>query len=181
MNMTRAGDSYCGIYCEACSVLRHGKTGDADGFVAALNGVPAEEIACGGCTSDRVYAGCRTCAIRDCARVKGVDHCSSCGEYPCGVYRSWQRAGRILPHVLEAAGSMKTIRRDGGDAWLAEQEKRWSCPECGAPFSWYAANCASCGRSLTSRAYAMTGARRLLCRIILPLAYRKGKGERLGD
>jgi len=40
-------DSYCGIYCGACSILNHGETGRGDGFIACCSSVPQEELACG--------------------------------------------------------------------------------------------------------------------------------------
>jgi len=175
--MKHHGDSCCGIYCGACSVLRHGETGHGDGFVACCGSVAKEEIACGGCTSDRLYAGCRVCAIRDCVTAKGISCCVECADYPCQAYRRWQLASRLLPHVGEAPASLAAIKRDGAEAWLAAQKKRWACPGCGAPFSWYQAVCTGCGRDLGAAAYAMSGLRRLLCRFVLPMVYRKGKGR----
>jgi hypothetical protein len=171
-------DAYCGIYCGACSIVMRGKTGRADDFAACLGGVPSWDLACGGCRSDSVYAGCSTCNIRRCARERGVAHCSDCGEYPCASYRKWQSVAKALvPHARTASESLEVIRRDGVDAWLTAQERRWSCPGCGTPFSWYARSCHKCGRALVSEAYALSGWRRLLCRLILPMAYRKGKAR----
>jgi hypothetical protein len=171
-------DSYCGIYCGACSVCAHGQTGRADGYVACLGSVPKEEIACRGCKSDTVYPGCRICTLRDCAVAKGVAHCVDCADYPCKMYRRWQSAAKLVPHAREAVSSLDTIKRDGTDAWLAAQQKRWSCPGCGAPFSWYAAECEKCGCGLASEAYEMSGWRKLVCRIVLPMGYRMGKAKR---
>jgi len=145
--------------------------------VACCGKVPNDELACGGCKSDAVYAGCRTCEFRDCAAEKGVAHCVDCAEYPCKAYEKWQSAAKLLPHVRESVRNLETIRRDGVDAWLAAQRKRWSCPACGARFSWYQAECAECGRALSAETYAMKGLRRLLCRFVLPMVYRKGKAK----
>lgn len=153
----------------------HGETGCADRFAACLGSLPREEITCGGCKSDTVYAGCRTCRFRDCALEKSVAHCVDCGDYPCKMYSKWQLAAKFLPHVREAASSLEAIKRDGVDPWLAAQKKRWSCPDCDSPFSWYAPECYKCGRRLASEAYVISGWRKLLCRIVLPMAYRKGK------
>lgn len=171
-------DSYCGIYCGACSVAVHGKTARADGFVACLGSVPNEELACGGCKSDNLYAGCRVCNFRDCAGAKGVEHCVDCAEYPCKMYKHWQSVGKILPHVCEASAALGAIKRDGVDAWLEAEKHRWSCPDCGEPFSWYSNVCPACGRKIA--AYGLSGWRKLLCRLILPMAYRKGKAKSQG-
>jgi hypothetical protein len=175
--MTVSNDSFCGIYCDACSVRRFGETGRADGFVSCLGNVPADKIACSGCRSASPYAGCQACPLRDCATAKGVSRCLDCAEYPCPSYLMWQKAGALLPHVREARLSLETIRRDGLDAWLAAQRVRWSCPSCGSPLSWYARECGACGGAVGSQTYSISGLRRLLCRFVLPSAYRKGKAR----
>lgn len=177
---TARGDSYCGIHCGSCPVLRHGETGRSDGFIACCAGVPEKELACGGCKSDHLYAGCRVCGFRDCAISRGVTHCADCAEYPCADYRRWLSAKRLLPHVGEAPGNLEAIRRDGVEAWLAAQKRRWACPSCGAPFSWYERACPACGRDLDGASYRMTGLRRLVCRFLLPRVYRKGVAKAAG-
>ncbi len=173
VHMAASGDSYCGLYCGACSILRHGETGREDAFVACLGRVPGSAIACGGCKSTDLYAGCRLCRIRECARARGVAHCAGCVEYPCRAYAAWSSLARLLPHVRDAAANNAAMRKVGADEWLAAQQRRWTCPRCGTPFSWYAAKCAECGRDLG--AHALTGLRRLVCRVALPLIYRRAK------
>lgn len=167
-------DTYCGIYCGACSILMHGETSHADGFAACLGSVPKEEIACGGCKSDNRYAGCRICNIRDCALKKGIEHCINCDNYPCKMYSKWQSAAKFLPHIRETASSLEAIKSNGVDSCLAAQKKRWSCPDCGTPFSWYALECNKCGRRFASEAHDISGWRKFLCRFVLPIVYRKG-------
>jgi len=175
--MTMNGDSYCGIYCGSCPILRHGETGRADAFIECCGGVPKEELACGGCKSERVYAGCRVCTFRDCAVERGVEHCVECADYPCKQYEKWASMAKLLPHLCEAKGNLEAIRLDGTNAWLSAQKTRWACPNCGAPFSWYERACHACGRDLAKEAYAMKGLRRLLCKLVLPRVYAKGKSK----
>jgi len=170
-------DSYCGIYCGSCSIAMYAKTGCADKFATCLGGVPKEELICGGCKSDDVYAGCGACILRGCAREKNVEHCINCTDYPCTRYSKWQSLAKFLPHIHESATSLETIRRDGIDQWLDEQKKRWLCPDCGTPFSWYASACNKCGHSLELKAYTLSRWKKLLCHFILPMAYRKGKAK----
>ncbi len=173
-------DTYCGIYCGACSIAARGRTGRADAFAACLGGVPREELACGGCKSDTIYAGCSICSLRRCAREKNVAHCIDCVDYPCKSYSTWQTMAKFLPHTREAASSLEAMKLDGADRWLDAQEKRWSCPDCGTPFSWYASACANCGRSLAADAHRLSGWKKLLCRFVLTMAYRKGKTKNKG-
>lgn len=170
-------DTYCGSYCGACSIAVYGQTGRADEFVACLGGVPKEELSCGGCKSDNIYAGCKACGIRGCAREKGIEHCIDCTDYPCKSYRTWQKAAKLLPHLHGAAASLESIELDGVDHWIDMQKRRWSCPDCGTSSSWYATVCYKCGRGLGARAHKLSGWRRLLCRFMLTAAYRKGRAE----
>ena len=168
-------DTYCGIYCGACSVAMYGKTGLTDDFTACLGSLPKEGIACSGCKSDTLYPGCRICGLRSCALGKNIEHCIYCSDYPCKSYRAWQRAAKLLPHVQEAAESLEAIKRDGVDHWLDSQKKRWSCPDCNTPYSWYASICSTCGRSLVSKTFKLSGWKKFLCHFVLPMVYRKGK------
>ncbi len=170
-------DTYCGIYCGACSVAMYGKTGLTDEFSACLGSVPKDGMVCGGCKSDTVYSGCRICGLRSCAREKNIAHCIDCSDYPCKIYRKWQKAAKFLPHLREAAGCLEAIKRDGVEPWLDWQKKEWSCPSCGTPFSWYASMCHECGRSLLSKAYKLSGWRKFFCQFVLPMVYRKGKAK----
>jgi hypothetical protein len=155
----------------------YNKTGHADKFVACLRGIPKEDFSCGGCKSDNIYAGCKACDLRRCAREKGIEHCTDCADYPCKSYRTWQTITKFLPHLHGVAASLKNIKVDGVNNWLNEQKKRWACPDCGTSFSWYAAACYNCGRSLASQTHKLSGWRKLLCRFMLTMAYRKGKAE----
>lgn len=174
---TELHDSYCGICCGACSVLVHGVTGQSDGFTSCLKAIPAAELACLGCKSELVYGGCRNCSIRSCAKERAVSHCCECSSYPCAMYSKWEKASRFLPHVREAATNLSQIRQHGVDAWVEAQTSRWACPRCGTRFSWYAAACGQCGQNLRPVTYELTGLRRLLCRFLLPIVYRKGKAK----
>ncbi len=111
--MVTPGDSYCGIFCGACSVARHGETGRGDAFTACLGSVTAKDLACGGCKSDALYAGCRSCRLRECAVARHVEHCVDCADYPCRIYRGWQSAGRILPHAERERRGDPLSRRRG--------------------------------------------------------------------
>jgi hypothetical protein len=169
------GDSYCGIYCGACSVARFGQTGRADAFVACMGDrVPAAGITCRGCKSGAVYAGCRLCRMRDCAVGRGLEHCGDCGDFPCATYRRWFSGARLLPHVSESMPNLEAIRQRGVGGWLSEQDRRWSCPGCGEPFSWYQGACPRCGRAPGDRAYTIGPLRKLFFRVLFPYLYRKG-------
>ena len=172
-------DTYCGIYCGACSIVMRSETGRTDGFAACLGSVPKEELACGGCKSDTVYAGCSTCSLRHCAREKGVAHCIDCTDYPCKIYSKWQSAAKFS--FRTAARLHPAWRRLNATALPLGSRRRKSAgraPTAARLFHGMRLECYKCGRRLASEAYQISGWRKLLCRFVLPMAYRKGKAKR---
>lgn len=160
-------DSYCGIYCGACSVMMSHRTGIKDALAEffneenvrsflAMQGVayPEDEVfshQCCGCKTDTVFINCRPCRIRVCAVEKGLEHCVDCGEYPCGMYSFQMNNPDVqqnLPHTKCSMRNLERIKETGTAAWLAEQETVWQCPDCKTSYSWYAPVCSQCGRSL---------------------------------
>ena len=86
------------------------------------------------------------------------------------LYRGFQKVGATLPHVGLCQGNLETVRTHGVERWLAEQAERWRCPECGAPFSWYAETCGGCGRGLRDRAFRFSPLRSLIMKLGIRLA-----------
>jgi len=138
-------DSYCGLYCGACPILAATVNGEVEAKAAAWE-MAAADIVCGGCKSKVVAGVCTDCIMRLCAQDRGLDFCVECDDYPCGSVTAFQRDR--FPHHTLIAANLAAIRDRGVDAWLAEQKKRWSCPACGAPSTWYEEECRSCGGKL---------------------------------
>lgn len=173
--MDAMGDSYCGIYCGACPIHWYGVPGVRDPFLSCFPDLPEDERKCEGCKADKPYAGCGTCRIRSCARGKGISHCIECECFPCGTYRAWHAGRSLVPHLKDVKGNLRAIARDGTKAWLQAQVRRWSCPHCGARYSWYATACPACGAPLGRLAHHIGGVRRIVARFLLRAAYRKAK------
>jgi hypothetical protein len=47
---------------------------------------PADIADCDGCRTEggRLFPACKDCAIRNCAKQKGVETCAHCADYLCG-------------------------------------------------------------------------------------------------
>jgi hypothetical protein len=156
-------DTYCGLYCGACDIMRACREGGVTGRAPQWADLPARftghlphaEIKCHGCKSDDVFAGCNGCPIRKCARQKGLTGtCADCGKYPCMIWRLFslvaklRRLDRKLPHWRIAPRNLKRMKDAGISRWLEEQQAVWQCPDCGTAFSWYRERCAKCGRDV---------------------------------
>jgi hypothetical protein len=163
-------DTYCGLYCGACSIHMAYKTGEKDPFAcywtestvtqflqtrgALYPEGEALEHKCHGCKSDTIFINCKSCPMRSCAISRKVEHCAlDCKEFPCAFYQvpDSEEAKKFLsmiPHTKAIPKNVMTIKEFGVSEWLNEQEKAWKCPECQTEFSWYTKICANCGKDL---------------------------------
>ncbi len=132
---------YCGLYCGGCQAFQETESGTLSD---KLN-------ACRGCASDVVAPWCRECAIKSCARAKGVRYCLQCGEYPCEKLTAFTNDPRY-PYHKAVHADMARLKEIGIDAWLEEQAARWVCSTCGHKYHWFARRCATCG-SRVNRQY----------------------------
>lgn len=149
-------ESYCGMYCGACSIMKAYQTGVKDPF-AEFWVESGAELKCHGCKSDAVFegcaefGGCATCTMRTCAREKAVERCLACPDFPCAMYQPSEKsqiATEMLPHLNTIRLNMMTIINKGMEAFLKEQEEQWKCPDCQTDFSWYTTHCSKCGKDL---------------------------------
>lgn len=149
-------ESYCSMYCGACSIMKAYQTGVKDPF-AEFWVESGAELKCHGCKSDAVFegcaefGGCATCTMRTCAREKAVERCLTCPDFPCAMYQPSEKsqiATEMLPHLNTIRLNMMTIINKGMEAFLKEQEEQWKCPDCQTDFSWYTTHCSKCGKDL---------------------------------
>ena len=127
--------TYCGLYCGLCSMggrvpeqaaaLRDTLRKDgAEGWGQQVPGFPEFwsylETLAGGptCSCREGECGPPFCAIRKCARERGIDVCAFCEDYPCG--RILGLAKGYVTMIADGA-RMKEI---GLDRWIEEQEQR---------------------------------------------------------
>jgi hypothetical protein len=138
--------AYCGLFCGACSF----KLAVDENERAHVRSLPArydkakeaELQACPGCRSEPTADGDDPCAIRSCARTRGLEHCGACALFPCGAMSEFAADG--VPHHGQTLENLRRLGDVGTPAWLAEQRERWTCA-CGAKRSWYIDTCPKCG------------------------------------
>jgi len=88
-----------------------------EGFWSFLKGM-AED---GMCISCREGGGNPGCAVRICAKEKGVEMCAFCEDYPCDKFDAFLNVTAGYP-VLEQDNIL--LREKGWEAWRAVQEER---------------------------------------------------------
>ncbi len=141
-------DTYCGLYCGACSIIKAYQTGIKDPLACLLSDELGMELKCHGCKTDSVFGNCAVCQIRNCAREKGVERCLNCSDFPCPNFGTMEFILEALPHWNTVAANQESIKKQGTVRWLEEQANQWECPDCRTDYSWYAAQCSNCGKDL---------------------------------
>ena len=126
---------YCGFYCENCAVKvkvepaakilynEMKKAGyedvmnhlpDGDKFWSFLKGMAVD----GACVSCKAGSGDPYCAIRACAKEKGVEMCALCDSYPCELFNNYFGAYPIL------LSDNAILREKGTGEWSKLQDER---------------------------------------------------------
>lgn len=123
----------CGLYCGVCRIYQAYKDNNLDfkkEILPTLNdfGVKTvEDIACTGCLSDGVvFHFCQSCPIKDCIKIKKIDGCYQCDEFPCKIINEWS-------DPLDKKVMLRSVvdwRKLGTEKWIKEEEKRYQCPYC---------------------------------------------------
>jgi len=132
----------CGLYCGVCAIL----IADRDNNpkfkerLSTVYNVAADEIQCQGCLSSKRFIYCRVCPIRDCVKEKGLEGCHQCREFPCQFMEDFPMP--VGKKVISRA--IPQWREWGTERWVAEEEKRYHCPECGYPLFRGAKTCRNC-------------------------------------
>jgi hypothetical protein len=133
--MDKKYSCYCGLYCENCAVIAKitpaakvlYKEMKAAGFEEIINMIPGgsgfwpflKDMAENGtCTSCREGGGNPGCAIRICAKEKGIEMCAVCESYPCEHFAEFFKGYPIVKHDNDL------FREKGQDAWEKLQDER---------------------------------------------------------
>ena len=129
--------TYCGLYCGLCASRRRipqqaqrlQETLRREGYDRGYFDVPGLEkvfatfweglniLASTPCPGCRAGGGNPGCAVRACARERGLTVCALCAEYPC------QRLEALSGYPLLLADGRR-LRQVGLEQWAAEQELR---------------------------------------------------------
>ncbi len=82
--------AFCGFDCTECPAYiatMEGDRGKLEDMARAHSTeertLTAEDAMCDGCLGDRPNEGALSCAVRGCAREKGVESCAHCRGYSC--------------------------------------------------------------------------------------------------
>ena len=128
----------CGIYCGACRQYLLWKKDllEERGY----------KMGCKGCRIRN-----KNCAFirRDCPALKKkeLDYCYECEQFPC---QKLQKIDSLYQerYSVNMVENLKRIEEIGVEKWLQEQNKLYTCPECGGEICVHDAECYDCGMKI---------------------------------
>jgi len=122
----------CGINCSVCRYyLSKAKGLYKSKRSGCIGCIPRDE----GCT---YQGGCEP------LRTNAVRFCFECNDFPCRQLKKLEHRYATKYHT-SLIDNLLSIKENGIDRWLVEEEKRWKCKECGGTKSIHTHICIDCG------------------------------------
>jgi len=106
-----------------------------------------EKKRCPGCREEdagKLPASCGRCIIRRCGDRPG-EYCYACAGYPCARLKRLDT--RYKKYRMSMLENLQAIQERGIDAFVKEEELRWTCPECGQILCVHRDRCLRCGHA----------------------------------
>ena len=120
----------CGINCSLCRAYAR------------------DRKACPGCQGEdpSKSKACITCPIKNCEKmVKGkIEYCFDCDEFPCKRLAHLDKRYRIK-YGTSVIDNLTNIQKIGLINFVKNENKKWTCPECGSMICMHKPQCLSCG------------------------------------
>lgn len=100
---------------------------------------------CRGGDSNKSNA-CLTCSVMNCMKLAVGNHqfCFSCANFPCVELRKLDHRYRTR-YGISTIANLQRIRNVGVRRFVAEEDVRWNCPECGSRLCMHKPECGKCG------------------------------------
>ncbi len=119
----------CGMNCALCMAYQRSKNH------------------CPGCRGDDTLKSkyCVSCIIINCEKRKGkeADFCFVCDSFPCRRIKDLDKRYRTK-YSMSMLENLEYIRRNGIDAFAANENERWKCESCGGLICVHRGYCFSC-------------------------------------
>lgn len=119
----------CGINCLVCGMYQKKKD------------------PCKGCMI-RTTRKSQICVIKNCSQSRWTDPplCVGCAKFPCRRLKQLDRRySEKTKGTLSIIENLLAIQREGIDLFLAEEEIKWTCSNCGSLLQIGSPICPTCG------------------------------------
>lgn len=141
--------SPCGLYCGVCAVYIAHKE-DNSKFKEKLSPIylaKPEDLHCTGCMSrdeDQIFFFCKMCNIKSCVKERNLEGCYQCDDFPCDHINNFP----FGPGKKEIFRTIPRWKELGTEAWVKEEEARFTCSHCGNRLFRGAKKCNKCNEPL---------------------------------
>jgi hypothetical protein len=120
----------CGINCRLCRAYVRDKK------------------ACRGCRGDDTWKSpsCVTCRIKNCEKMAAgnFEYCFECDEFPCERITHLDKRYRTK-YGTTVIANLLSIQKNGIEKFVRSENRKWTCPACGAMLCMHKPQCLSCG------------------------------------
>ncbi|MFX1386583.1 MAG: DUF3795 domain-containing protein [Promethearchaeota archaeon] len=125
----------CGIFCGACRQ-----------YLVLKKDLLEERGFKTGCKGCRIRHKKCTFFRRDCTKLwkKEIEFCYECEEFPCHNVEKMDNLYKKR-YQVNLISNLKRIKEIGAKNWLKEQQKLYTCPECGGEICIHDMECYVCG------------------------------------
>jgi len=107
-----------------------------------------EKKACPGCRGDDANKSksCIACRIKNCEKLAkgGFEYCFGCDEFPCALLTHLDKRYRTK-YGANPIDNLISIEKSGIENFVKTENKKWTCPECGAMICMHKPGCLTCG------------------------------------
>jgi len=120
----------CGIDCRLCRAYAR------------------DRKACPGCRGEDAskMKSCLACRIKNCDKLMQgkFEYCFECDEFPCARLSHLDKRYRTR-YGTSPLDNLLSIQEYGITIFVENENKKWTCPECGAMICMHKPQCLSCG------------------------------------
>ena len=120
----------CGINCHLCRAFQRDKN-PCPGCRGEDTNKPVTRIRCGIKTCEKRTAG-------------NLEFCSECGDFPCKGLLHLNTRYRTK-YGASPVGNLVSIREIGVTEFTEKDNRKWTCPGCGALLCMHEPQCLTCG------------------------------------
>ena len=113
---------------------------------------------CPGCNADdrNKSPHCVNCRIKHCDSLKErqASFCIECDTFPCARLEQLDKRYRAK-YAMSEIENLQTIQAVGMEAFLRQEQARWTCSHCGGVVCIHTGACVQCGeKKMDRRVYA---------------------------
>ena len=120
----------CGINCRLCRAYVR------------------EKKSCPGCRGEDTWKSnaCVACPIKNCEKlVQGkMAYCFECDGFPCASL-SHLNIRYLTRYATNPINNLLSIKESGTKSFVEKENRKWTCPVCGAMLCMHKPKCLSCG------------------------------------